>query len=94
MILPATLNLSKTLSNEIFSTSRDILILTLSPLSGLAYSLSCFITLVVVPTIRSPALIILRSVSKSSDSSGIIEIELLSKIFVIIYRNFIINIKK
>ena len=83
MILTATLNLSKTLSNEIFSTSRDILIFTLSPLSGLAYSLSCFITLVVVPTIRSPALIILRSVSKSSDSSGIIEIELPSKIFVI-----------
>src|SRR5579875_711207 len=69
-MVPWTLSLSTTSSMDIFSTSSAMRIFTLSPLSGLAESFACFITRVVSPTLLSPALMTLRSVKRSSDSSG------------------------
>jgi len=76
LIIPPTRILSNTLSNDIFSTSSDSLILMRSPLSGLAKSFSCLTTRTVSPIILSPFLIILRRIIRSSESSGIHETEL------------------
>ena len=71
------------LSNDIFSTLIESLTLTRSPLSGLEYSFSCLITLVVSPIILSSFFKILLMVNKSSESSGINEIVFSSSVFVI-----------
>ena len=93
LIIPLARNLSNALSREIFSTSSDNLILIRSPLSGLAKSFSCLITRRVSPTILSPFLIILRSVIRSSESSGMSEITLSSIILEIIISIFNYNKK-
>src|SRR5688500_9755721 len=71
IITPDIFNLSIASSKLIFSILKIILILILSPLSGLAYSLSCLITLVVSAIILSPISITLLRLKRSSGSSKV-----------------------